>query len=175
MIKLKLNQNGFSLVELVVYVALVALVGSLVLGLMIPMYKVGVEARVSRRINESGALMMERILRETKDAESVNQTGSVFSVNPGIFKINTTNASTTGGTMKFSLSAGRGLLTFGDGESQYLTSTQTNISELAFWYLVSSSSEAIRVKITISDRQVTLARERTFFGTAVLRGSYLSK
>jgi len=170
-----IEKKGFTLIELVVYTALVTMIGGLVLGLMIPMYRAGVESRISRRINASGALMMERLIRESKDAESIVMASSTFNTNPGVLVIRTTNASTSGGTMKFSLSNGRGLLTFGDDTSQFLTSSQTNISELTFWYLVSSSSEATRVKISISDTRASSTKARDFFDTAVLRGSYINK
>jgi len=162
--------------ELVVYAALVSIVGGIVLGLMLPMYRAGVEARISRRINTSGALMMERLLRETKDAESIKTVSSTFVAHPGVFVINTTNASTTGGTMQFSLSDGRGVLILGDDSTQFLTSSQTQISELTFWHLVSTSSEGVRVNLTISDTgAASSTRVRTFYGSAILRGSYIAK
>ncbi len=170
------KQRGFTLIELVVYAALVSVVGGIVLGLMIPMYKAGAEARISRRINTSGALMMERLMRETKDAESIKTASSTFATHPGVFVLNSTNASSTGGTLKFSLSGGRGILTYGDGSSQFLTSSQTEISELKFWRLVSTTSEGVRVKLTISDTSAgSTTRVRTFYGSAILRGSYIAK
>jgi type II secretory pathway pseudopilin PulG len=170
------GRGGFTLIELVVYAALVSVVGGIILGLMIPMYRAGAEARISRRINTSGALMMERLLREAKDAESINTASSTFGTHPGIFTLNTTNASTTGGTVKFSLSSGRGVLTLGDNSSQFLTGSQTHISELVFWRLVASSSEGVRIELTISDTSAASStRTRTFYGSAVLRGSYISK
>lgn len=176
MIKRAHKHFGFTLIELVVYAALVTVVGGIVLGLMVPMYRAGAEARISRMINTSGATMLERLLRETKDAESIKLASSTFATSPGVFVINSSNASTTGGTMKFSLSGGRGLLTFGDGSTQFLTSSQTHIAELSFWRLVATSSEGVRVKLVITDTAAASStRTRTFYSSAVLRGSYISK
>ncbi len=174
-LRFKNKRRGFSLIELVVYAALVAVVGGLVINLMIPMYRAGVEARISRQINASGALMMERILRETKDADAILVASSTFGVNPSTLVLSTSNASTTGGTMKFALSGVVGRLTFGDLSYQALTSAQTKVTDLTFWRVASSTSEGVRVKITIVDTATSSTRARTFYGSAVLRGSYITK
>lgn len=162
------HSGGFSIPELLVYAAIMGFVLSFVIGGMLSLNRSVVLSRASRDLNISAATALERIEREIKDASSILLASSTLGVSPGVLTLVTTNASTTGGTMKFSLSGGKIILTT-DGAIA-LTASDINVSRLVFYRASSTNSLAVRVEMTLSS---TSTQARNFYDTAVLRESYV--
>ncbi|MEK7535475.1 MAG: type II secretion system protein [Patescibacteria group bacterium] len=166
-----IKNKGFTLIELVVYTAIVAVIFALVLTGMIGLYRSSRVARLSRTVNISAVTALERISREVRDAGTVMTASSTLNTNPGVLTIETDNASTTGGAYTFSVSSGR--VQIADNTStQFLTSSDVNVSELTFWLATSTNGEAVRVKIIAAPVASSTLPARTFYSTTVLRESY---
>src|SRR3989338_455562 len=156
--------RGFTLVELLVYAAIMGFVLTFVVGGVISLNRSVVASRASRDLNVSASTALERMVREIKDASSVIEAASHLDVSPGVLTIETTNASTTGGTMKFSLSGGQVVLTTNATTS--LSAANVNVSSLIFYLATSTNSSAVRIKMTVTSPN---AQGRNFYDTAVIR------
>ncbi|HEY4483038.1 MAG TPA: hypothetical protein VI953_02585 [Candidatus Paceibacterota bacterium] len=163
-----IKTRGFTIPELLVYAAIMGFVTAFVIGGMLSLNKSVVVSRASRDVNISAATALERMVRELKDASGVVEVASVLGVNPGVLTITTTNASTTGGTMKFSLSGGQIMLTTNATSS--LTAGSVNVSRLVFYNATSTNSSAVRIEMTVLS---TSTQNRYYYDTAVLRESYV--
>ncbi|HEY4518445.1 MAG TPA: prepilin-type N-terminal cleavage/methylation domain-containing protein, partial [Candidatus Paceibacterota bacterium] len=137
-----IKTRGFTLAELLVYAAIMGFVLIFVIGGMISLNHSVIASRASRDVNISAATALERMVRELKDADSVLETGSTLGVSPGVLTIATDNASTTGGTMKFSLSGGQVMLTTNSTSS--LSASNVSVSRLVFYLATSTHSLAVR-------------------------------
>lgn len=172
MINVRNIKRGFSLIEVVVYTAIIAGVLGIVLAGMLSLYQAGQKSRLTRNVNLSGTIGLERMSREVRDASSIVTVGSTFGSDPGVLIISTDNASTTGGTYKFYLSDGKLQIENSLGPVA-LTGGEAQITDLIFWHVVATNSEAVRIKLTVADVASSTSESRTFYNTVVLRGSYV--
>ena len=90
-------KRGYTLLETVIYVSMLATIAVLVLGSILTVYRAYGKTKIERKIATNGEVAMERMVREIRSATSTKAT-SVFKTHPG------TLALSTGET--FSLSGG---------------------------------------------------------------------
>ena len=162
--------RGFTLIEMVVYIAIIAVVFALVLTGMISLYRASTTARESREQNLAATIALERMSREIRDAKSILVASSTFSTTPGKLVIKTDNASTTGGYYTFNLATSSVFIT-ANAASSTLTGSEARVTELRFWRIVATNSEAVRIKMSVTNKAST-TDVRTFYDTIVLRESY---
>jgi type II secretory pathway pseudopilin PulG len=165
------KSSGFTLVEILVYTGIIAIVFVLVLTGIINLWRASETVRVARDLNLSAASAMESMTREIHQATSVLAASSTFGTTPGVLVLATDSASTTGGYYRFFVSGSKLYLT-GGATTQQLTSGNVSVTSLTFWNATSTNSEAVRVRMVVSSTRPTTTT-RTIYGTAVLRGSYL--
>src|SRR3989338_4246287 len=82
-------KKGFSLIEALVYVAIVVMLTVVVINTALFMTTVSGKARLKRNILGEAGIAVERIVREIRLAESIATAESVFNVHPGVLKLNT--------------------------------------------------------------------------------------
>lgn len=140
--------RGYTLLETVVYVGILAVIAVLVLGSILSIYQGLGKVRVERNLALNGDIAMETMLRSIRSATSTNTAISVFGVHPGVLKI---------GATKFSLSD----LALG-----------ADITNLVFYRTVSTNSEIIKIEMTLRNGSGIFQKSRNFYGSAVLRGIY---
>lgn len=81
--------TGFTLIEIVIYTALLAAVSVIVVNLIINTGNAFTKARVSRTVHEEGNAALERMVREIRLADTVNGAASVMDAHPGTLVLNT--------------------------------------------------------------------------------------
>lgn len=167
------NQKGFTLVETIVYLALfvILLVGIINSVLMLTgSYR---NVRVSRSIESSAINTMDRIIREVRNADSIDYSQSNFGINPSALSLNTIDESGNSGTVRFYVQGNRVYLQENGVVSGPLTNANVTVSSLVFRNITSTSSTAVKVEMSISSTSTnSVFITRDFQGTAVIRGSY---
>ncbi|MDP2668567.1 MAG: prepilin-type N-terminal cleavage/methylation domain-containing protein [bacterium] len=156
-------RQGFSLIEVVVYLALIAVVGVVIVESVFTVYKSYARLRVERRVMLNGDAAMETIIRSVREATSTDSAGSVFGTNPGILS--------AGGKI-FSVNSSNGALQIDDGSGNADITTDASITNLVFYRQATTTSEIIKIEMTLSAGQGSFNKTRNFFGSAVLRGKY---
>jgi len=165
-------QRGFSLVEMIFYVALLALALYAVTETLLIMVRSYGSLRSTQRIEQDAGVALERMLREIRDASAVQDAGSVLGAHPGELLLTTTNASGTPRTVEFLLSNGA-LQLWEDGVlSGSLTGGKTSVTNLIFRKISTTRSTGVRVEMTVESGSGSRLRRENFYGTAVLRDSY---
>lgn len=159
------QKNGYTLFEVVIYTALLALLLATTSSSAISLYRLFGITRVERQIVLEGDVALETIIREIRYASSTNITGSVFGSHPGTLEVGGSRFSLSGATLKWTT----------DEAVRDLTA-KTRVSNLLFYYATSSSptnsAEIIIVRMTLEAGEGFLARSKNFFGSAVVRGIY---
>ncbi len=89
----KFHKTGVSLVEMLVYIALLTSVTTLVVNGLVTMSKSYTDLRLSKNITTSATTALSRMVYEIRQAQSVDATQSTFVTNPGQLTLNTTPAS----------------------------------------------------------------------------------
>jgi type II secretory pathway pseudopilin PulG len=172
MIKLNLkNKNqsktkgGYSLVELLFYISLFFIIALAVIDSLITMTKAFRETSLQAEFGESSAIM-ERISREIRKARSIN------TISASDLKINTTDDAGVSKTVEFLLSGSNVQLLENSVLTGNLNTPNITVTALTFTQITTTAGVAVKIFLTISSNNDTLARSVDFYDTVVLRGSY---
>lgn len=161
------NKNkGYSLVETIIYVAmLTVLIGAIVYATMI-LFSVYKRTKTIRSVEVSAIDSMDRIIRDIRNATSVNAGASSFNSSSGILGL-ISGATTT----RFYLNNQRIYVEENGSVLGALTASGANVTSLIFRYIQATSSVAVKVEMTITSSS-TPDFSKNFYDTAVVRGSY---
>jgi len=166
-IRYSLRQRGFSLIEVLIYVGLVAVLTISIIGTLITLAEVYGTLAGVKRLNTSGASALDRIIRTVRDAESVDIGVSQFSSSPGSLTLNMSE-----GSVSFLVENGV-LEVEEDGASAgRLTQEGVSVSGLTFTRVASSRSEMVMAVLELTTTARGATSTKTFRGGAVVRGSY---
>lgn len=168
------NQQAFTLVELLVYVGLFAVLLVGLVNSMLILTDAYRTVSTARKIESSAITLMDRIMREAKRSTGVS--AGAFEVPNGSVTLQT--GSTTNPSITFYLNGGRAYIT-DDNDSSPLTDSDVVVESMIFSrYPVyniqyATSSVLLKVDFTINSGSTTPNfTARSFYGSAILRGSY---
>ena len=159
--------KGYSVVELVIYVTLFILISVVVIQSLIFVMKTYANARSFRTLQQNGELVMERITREIRQANTVSVAGSVFGSSPGTLTISGTDSGGTPYTDVFSVASGALQLAV-NGVISNLSSSEVTVSNLTFWNISTAGSEAVRVQLSLTTTNIPVVT-KSFYTTVILR------
>lgn len=167
------KHTGFTLIEMVVYTAIFAVMTVLIINSLLIVTKSLGSIWLTRDINSSAQIALERMAREIRLADSIDQGTSVFGVNPGRLKLNTIDPETSAvGTVEFFISNNRLMITEG-GITESLTGQDLEVSNLIFTSISASTiSKAVKIDLEIKGQWVGGEKTEKFYDTLVLRRSY---
>ncbi len=168
------NQKGFTLLEVVMYVGLLAVITSIVTNSFLSDINVWGHARSTRDATDAGRLMLERMDQEIKLSRSVDTSASSLGVHPGKLVLNTfaSTASTQESTLEIFLEGEELKIKRGTGTAVSLSGGNARVTNLVFKRLASSKSEIVRIELTIEASNGKFAKEILFTTAAVLRSNY---
>jgi len=159
-------QRGFTLIEILIYTAILAIAAVMVIQSILVLIPSFNELRRTEVVNRNAVAVLERTVREVRDANSVDLVGSTFDTHPGTVVLNV-----TGGSRTVYAENGRVFIEEG-GDPVALTQTGAFVDSLIFTYATTTSGEAVQVELTLSTSRGNSTTTATFHSGAVLRGSY---
>lgn len=171
---IRYTKRGFTLLEAVVYIAILSLIFVVAAHTTIVATSAFGKSRVKRALAVDGFVAMERILHEIRLAHGIDEEASVFGAHPGVLKLKTRvsadDAAET--TRTFDVSSGALRFTEASGDPAPL-SGGILITELTFTRIgTPDNPRAVRVTLAAENSYKTLRDTRKFYGTAVMRGRY---
>ena len=168
----KIKKNGYSLVEIIVYLAIFTTLSVLVINSFVIVLCAFNTTRSNRNLLESGSLAMERISREIRQASSVDIANSVMGSNPGVLQLNSTNSVGTAMIVKFVVGNGA-LNIYKDGVLVgNLLGQNILVDNLIFRRITTINGEAVKIELTLEDSGSKISRLENFYDTIILRGAY---
>src|SRR3989344_6824687 len=141
--------EGFSILEMLIYISILVLLLVVIMNIVISVIRSGRIINALRNVENSALISLERITRETRQAESVDTSASVLDSNPGELVLVGTDALGSPRTVRFFLSSGVLMFSENGVEVGALTQTDARVSSLVFRRFSQSGSEGIRTEITI--------------------------
>ena len=166
------KQNGYSVIEIIVYIAIFAFFSITVLKSYTAVLGSLRESRTDRDLLESGSAIMERLSREIRQAKSVDVVNSTLGTSPGVLQLNSTTSGGSATVMKFITSSGA-INLYQDGTLVgNLLGQNISVISLIFRRISLTNGEAVRIEMTLQDTRSTLNRTDNFYNTIILRGSY---
>ena len=161
--ELRKNSSGFSLVEMLIYVFLVALLTIAIVNSLVFMTKSYKDVRAAKSIALSANTLLNRFSYEVKKANDLS----------GSFGSSSSTLSLTEGTTTiiFSLeSSSSRVLISTNGINDYLTSAETKVTALTFLKLqATSTSKGAVIQFTISNSGGNNIKTENFELSALIR------
>lgn len=173
------KQSGFSLVEAIIYVAIVSFLFSAIVYSSVEIMKTYKKAKSRGQIENSANVALDRMMREVRSATSVDTSASCLYDPPfaagcdpeiGIIKLNKI-VSGVPHTVRFYVVDGQVMVDEDDVLLGPITSKRTTIDALRLRRSATSTSETLKVELTISSTSFPEIVS-DFYTTGVLRGSY---
>ena len=166
--------------ETLIYAAILGSVAVFATGSILAMMRSYSSVKMSRDLNFSSSVAMERMANEIRLANGIDDAGSIFAASPGKLKLNTTDSLGASATIEFFLSglpageAGTGIFVKeGTGAPEALTAISTEITSLVFNKITSSAvSKAVKISLTAKAKGSRTEKTENFYNTVILRGSY---
>lgn len=161
----KVNKiKGFSLVESLVYIAILAVMTVVVISILSSTARSYNTFRLTRSINSSAITSLERMTREIKSADSISVGESTFGSHPGKLKINIGSA-----TREFYIDSGSLKIKEDGSDKGALTRDNVFVDNLVFRSIDNGTSNAIRIEMTLSAEHNNSTTTKKFYSLAVLR------
>lgn len=168
----KKNLGGFTLVEMVIYVAFVAILSVLAITATLTVMKAFSSLRLTRDINQSATVALERMSREIRNAYDVDTAQSTLGTSPGRLMLNTKDSLGANTTVEFYVDGSNQLgVKEGGIDKGTLMAKNVTLTNMVFNQIATGNSKAIKINMTIRDAYGILAQATKFYNTIVLRGS----
>lgn len=161
------NNEGYSLVEMVIYIALLAILMIVVVHAVLSIITSYRNIKAVRDLESTAILSMDRMTRTIRNGTRIDMANSTFGANPGILTIDT---GTT--TDKFYVSGGELQLDENGAYLGRLSLGDTTIKNLIFRLISTSTSEAVKIELEITSGTGSFSQDFKFYDTAIVRGSY---
>lgn len=163
-------RKGFSLIEVVVYIAVLAGISTIAVGSLLRVNAALAQVRAIRSLNGAGTSALERLIRVTRDAKSVNEGSSTFDVSPGALSL--TGSESPAVTYGFSVSGG-GLLLDTGATQTVLTPPNVAVTNLVFRSITNGTvSRAVKIELSLAVSSHRATTTQNYYSTVILRNSY---
>lgn len=162
-------KRGYTLIEIVVYIAVLSLVSIVVVNSFIVSISSSKVAFEKRNLLEAGNTIMERMAREIRLADTVVDANSTFDSDPGVLEISSTDSVSGTRTVKFQVDSGE--MSMYENGSLYgsISGDKVAVSSLFFRKITTSSGVAIKIELGLLGGQGHVSN---FYNTVALRGAY---
>lgn len=164
-IKRKKTNTGYSLIEVVFYVALFTVLSIVLLNFLITMTSFFMKTMVNRDIMQ-GAIVMENISRELKQANN-------FTFLSNSLTVNTKDISNNPKTIIYTLSNSNIQLTDSVyGNLGNLNTPNVSIDSFNVSLITTLKGKAAKINLTVKSNRDEENIQENFVDTVILRGSY---
>ena len=164
---MKSSPRGFSLLEMLVYIALLSLITIAMVDALIPLSRSFATLRATQDIHAAAGTSLERMIRDVRASGSINA-ASTFDVNPGGLTL-ISGATTTEFFLQNSV-----LMLKQNGVLVGPLSNRKNVTVEIFVFRLLSNpvSEGVRIELTLKAKRGSFVKTETFYAFAILRGTY---
>ncbi len=159
--------KGYSLIELVIYIALFVVISIVIVQSLVFVMKTYANARSFRALQQNGELVMERITREVRQSNTVSTASSVFGVTPGTLVVSGLTSGGSAYTDTFSVVNGAVQLST-TGVISTLSTNEVVVNALTFWNITTANSDAIKVRLDLTTVKAPIV-SKSFYSTIILR------
>lgn len=166
------RSKGFTLVEMVVYSAILGVVAVLATNATLAMTRAFTDLRISRDLNSSATALFERLTRDVRGAYDIDLAQSALGTNPGQLTLNTKDSAGVNTTVEFYVTGNRVSIREGGIDQGSIMTTGTSVSSFVVRQLSNTNTKAVKVEAIISATRGGITKTRNFYTTIVLRGTY---
>lgn len=170
----KKSAQGFSLIEMIVYVAFVSIFSGLLIESLLLSMRTFSDFQLTREVNSTATTAMERMVREIRTANDVDVINSVLGTNPGRLTLKTIDSAGVATTTEFYVDSASGRIKMKEGtiDAGFLSSQKVKTDILVFNVITNARTKAVSIRLQLSAVHLPQEKIKTFYSTVTLRGSY---
>jgi len=165
------KKSGFTLVEMIIYIAFFAILSVLATEALMVVMRSFYTLRLTQNINQSATTALERMSREVRNAYDIDVAGSTFNTSPGQLTLRTKDTFGANTTVEFTVSGNQIRIKEGGVDKGSLMPKSTTVTNLIFRQITTTNSKAIKIEMSLHDAHGLITRDAVFYDTIVLRGS----
>jgi len=166
------KNKGFSLIEMIVYLAIFTGISVLVINSFIVISSSYATIRSNHDLLESASNSMERIGRDIRQASSVDTANSLLGVSNGSLQLNSTDSSGNPMTIRFTLTNGMINLYENGVLVNNLLGQNIRATNLTFRNIITTEGQAVKIEMTIQNQLSKQQQSINLYNTIILRDSY---
>ncbi len=160
---MKINQKGFTLIELILYIALVTIILSALVPFAWNTVETGVKSAVQQEVNSNVRYMSERIKYEIRNATGINSVAATsISLATSVSGTNPTVIDLSGGNIRIKQ---------GSGSTVNLNSANTVINSLTFTNYTSGDGKTKHIQFIITVAASFAAARQEYQDSVVVESS----
>lgn len=161
------QHSGFSLVEVLIYLAVTIVIAMATINMYYSLDSVLLRNSTERKLTNAATVTLERMVRDIRNADAVDIGLSTLGTSPGVLVLE------DGATVtQFSLNGGSVEVAVDGSTLGPLTSDDVTVEDLIFRRYQNATTELVRVELTLSASSRAASTTKTFYTSAVLRGTY---
>jgi type II secretory pathway pseudopilin PulG len=168
--KRRLHNQGFSLVEMLIYIAVLVIIFLAVVSTVLS-FTTSYRTLAAMRIVERSAMdAMERMTRDIRAASSVDTVNSTLDANPGVLVL----VASEGGvstTTRFYIDTNAVKVDVNGTYVGPLTTENVAINNLTFTLSTTTRSTAVKIDMTLQGTSGTAVQTKSYHTTVILKGS----
>lgn len=165
--------RGTSIIELIIYGAILAFLSVFAINTFLVISSAFGEVRLRRQINANAELIMNRLMREIRFGKSV-YASSTLGVSPSRLSF-VTFASPMDDTEvngDIRISGMNLLLQKGNSGDVQMNTDDVGVTNFVLRQIATTTSLAVKIELALEASTTKRTITETFYGTAVMRGSY---
>lgn len=162
------NRRGFSLIEVLIYVAVLVATSTVIVSALLTLSRSYAELSLMHAMQLSALTTFDRVSHEVRLAENVDIAGSTLGTHPGVLRLDNITEGVTD-TVEFFLSGGTLRILENDVDAGALTVPDITVSNLVFQVIDNGVAEGVRTELTLRGSIGTTEVERVFYSFAVMR------
>ena len=164
--------SGFSIVEIIVYLAIFTSISILVINSFIIILSSFNTTNTNRKLLESGSIIMERVSREIRQAKSIDIANSSLNTSPGVLQLNSVNSEGDTKIIKL-IVEGQNFNLYQNGDlTGNLLSQNISMDSLIFGRIATTNGEAVKIEMALQFSDGSNPKTENFYNTIILRGGY---
>jgi hypothetical protein len=163
------HSRGFSLIEMVVYIVILVFMLFIISEVVFSVARNNRVIKAVRAVEVSAVGTLERINREVRNADSIDMAASAFGIPSGVLSLDGENDTGIAYAVEFYLSDGRVRVRENGVDAGALTQASSTVTSLIFNRFSATSTEGVRIEMTVESGTSTAYRSEPFYSTVLIR------
>lgn len=158
-----LHHKGVSLVEMLIYVALISVIFLLIVQTILSFTSSYRQLAANRALEHTAINVLERVTREVRNASNVNVSGNALTTTQATNGVSTTT--------RFYLDTGVVKMDVNGSYYGPLSVVSGTVTSLTFTVLSSPGPQAVKIDMTVQGRSGAVTRTKSFHSTIIAKES----
>lgn len=163
------TSKGFSILEMVVYIAILVLMLGVIMNVTVSVVRSHRAIKASKNVENSAIISLERITREVRQADSINILSSTFNSSPGRLVLDGVDINDNPRTVEFYLDSNAIFLKENGVNLGPLSQPEARVESLIFSLYSDYDSMGVRIEAIIESGTSTYYRSNNFYSSATIR------